>query len=87
LKCYVSSNFGHFVILFEKVINLTLNDVEWEGAGFGLTFKKGKFYQFGELHLSIIANHQNLDFNPSHNFSVYLDSVVFLLANSDNSSD
>ena len=44
----------------EEIIKLTLDDVVCEESGFILIFKKGKSYQYGESHIGIVSNLQNL---------------------------
>jgi integrase len=72
---------------FEEIINLKLDDISREEAGFILTFRKGKSYQFGESHIGIVSNLTNLAFNPSRIFSIYLDRVALLHSKSDHSGN
>ena len=72
---------------FEEIINLKLDDISREEAGFILTFRKGKSYQFGESHIGIVSNLPNLAFNPSRIFSIYLDRVALLHSQSDHSGN
>ena len=66
---------------------LKLSDVQKEESGFILNFLKGKSYQFGESNIGVVSNLPGLLFNPSRVFSLYLDRVALLNANSDTPSD
>ena len=70
---------------FEEVVKLTLIDVVREDSGFILTFQKGKSYQFGESNIGGVSDLPKLSFNPDGVFSIYLDQIASLHANSDHS--
>ena len=72
---------------FEEFIKLTLGDVFREDSGFIITFQKGKSYQFGESNIGVVSNLPRISFNPARVFSIYLDRIASLHANSDHSSD
>ena len=77
------SSFGRY----EEVSILKLSDVQKEESGFILNFYKGKSYQYGESNIGVVSNLPGLMFNPSRVFSLYLDRVALLHANSDTPSD
>ena len=64
-----------------------MSDVVRENSGFILTFQKGKSYQFGEPNIGVVSNLPKISFNPAWVFSIYLDRIALLHANSDHSSN
>ena len=64
-----------------------MSNVVREESGFVLNFQKGKSYQFGESHIGVVSNLPYLSFNPTRVFSIYLDRIASVHANSDHSSD